>query len=45
MLFLGAGASNAFGVGQLQDLTRTVNDIFRGIGYSNIIEQLKQLAS
>lgn len=36
MLFLGAGASNAFGIGQLRDFTPKVDDILDSIGYSDL---------
>jgi hypothetical protein len=36
MLFLGAGASNSFGIGQLRDFTPKVDDILDSIGYSDL---------
>ena len=36
MLFLGAGASNAFGIGQLRDFTSKVNGILDSSGYSDL---------
>jgi hypothetical protein len=42
MLFLGAGASHAFGIGQLQDFTTQVNRIFADHGYSRLIDHIHQ---
>jgi hypothetical protein len=36
MLFLGAGASNAFGIGQLRDFTPKVDEILDSSGYSDL---------
>lgn len=42
MLFLGTGASHAFGVGQLQDFTTQVNQIFADRGYNRLIYHIHQ---
>jgi hypothetical protein len=42
MLFLGAGASHAFGIGQLQDFTIRVNSIFADQGYSELLDHIHQ---
>jgi hypothetical protein len=40
MLFLGAGASKPFDIGDLSDLTKGVNKIFRNAGYSDLLEHI-----
>lgn len=45
MLFLGAGASNAFGVGDLTDWTRKVNDKLTEKGYSHITRHIVETLS
>ena len=42
MLFLGAGASHAFGIGQLQDFTMGVENVLAELGYRDLLDHIRR---
>jgi len=42
LLFLGAGASHAFGIGQLQDFTMGVENVLAELGYRDLLDHIRR---